>query len=145
LFNQVQADTAIFGEKDWQQLAIIRRMARDLDFNIDILGAPTMRDTDGLAMSSRNQYLSDEERKQAAALPRALHTAAQEIRSGADVPAALDRATAQLKIAGFDEPDYLALVDEISLMPLNKSQKLNMRLLVAAKIGKTRLIDNLAV
>jgi len=145
LFNQVQADTAIFGEKDWQQLAIIRRMARDLDFNIDILGAPTMRDTDGLAMSSRNQYLSDEERQQAAALPLALHTAAQEIRSGADVPAALDRATAQLKIAGFDEPDYLALVDEISLMPLNKSQKLNMRLLVAAKIGKTRLIDNLAV
>lgn len=145
LFNQLQADAAIFGEKDWQQLAIIRRMARDLDFGVTILGAPTMRSEDGLAMSSRNQYLSAAERERAAALPRALNAAAQEIRSGTDVQTALDHATAKLMKAGFDDPDYIALVDEISLRQLDTPQELNMRLLVAAKIGRTRLIDNLAV
>ena len=145
LFNQVQADAAIFGEKDWQQLAIIRRMAHDLNFDIDILGAPTMRSEDGLAMSSRNQYLSADERKAVVTLPRALNAAAEEIRGGGDVQAALDNAAAKLRAAGFDAPDYIALVDEVSLKRLNMRQKNDMRLLAAAKIGRTRLIDNLAV
>lgn len=145
LFNQLRPDAAIFGEKDWQQLAIIRRMARDLDFDIDIYGAPTMRDPDGLAMSSRNQYLTEEQRAKAVALPRALNDAAEEIRSGSDIQGALDKAAARLKAAGFDEPDYIALADEESLERLTERKESGMRLLAAAKIGRTRLIDNLAV
>ncbi len=145
LFNQLRPDAAIFGEKDWQQLAIIRRMARDLDFDIDIYGAPTMRDPDGLAMSSRNQYLTKEQRENAVALPRALNEAAEEIRSGSDIQRALDKAAAKLKAAEFNDPDYIVLTDEVSLKRLTERQESGMRLLAAAKIGRTRLIDNLAV
>ncbi|WP_374525323.1 pantoate--beta-alanine ligase [Sphingopyxis sp.] len=144
LFNQVRADVAIFGEKDWQQLAIIRRMARDLDFAIDILGAPIARDADGLALSSRNAYLSEEQRAAAVALPNALKAAAKAIGSGADVAEALARAEADIVAGGFDGVDYVALADADSLERLGLFRK-PARLLAAARIGKTRLIDNLAV
>jgi len=145
LFNQVRPDVAVFGQKDWQQLAIIRRMARDLDFDIEVMGAPTMRTPDGLAMSSRNRYMSAEQMEAALTLPRALQQAASEIRSGGDIAATLDKVISALRAAGFDEPDYVALVDEDSLQRLTKAQSSGMRLIAAAKMGKTRLIDNLTV
>ncbi len=144
LFNQVRPDVAIFGEKDWQQLAIIRRMARDLDFGIDILGAPIARDTDGLALSSRNAYLSKEQRAAATAFPDALNAAAKAIAEGADVQETLAKAEAAIVKGGFDSVDYVALADADSLERLDIWQK-PARLLAAARIGKTRLIDNLAV
>ena len=144
LFNQVRPDVAIFGEKDWQQLAIIRRMARDLDFAIDILGAPIARDSDGLAMSSRNAYLSDAQRAAAPAFPAALNAAAQAIAGGADVTETLVRAEAAIVAGGFDSVDYVALADADSLERL-RAFRAPARLLAAARIGKTRLIDNLAV
>ncbi|MBB4642434.1 pantoate--beta-alanine ligase [Rhizorhapis suberifaciens] len=144
LFNQVQPDVAIFGEKDYQQLAVIRRMARDLDFNIDIIGVPTQRDTDGLALSSRNTYLTDEERKAAHALPRALGQAAARIEKGGDVAEALDKAKAALAAAGFDPIDYVELRDAVTLKPVSNAKQ-PARLLAAAKIGQTRLIDNIEV
>jgi pantoate--beta-alanine ligase len=144
LFNQVRADVAIFGEKDWQQLAIIRRMARDLDFAIDILGAPIARDTDGLALSSRNAYLSPEQRKAATAFPDALKAAAKAIAGGGDVGDALAKAEAAIVAGGFDSVDYVALADAGSLERL-ATLRAPARLLAAARIGKTRLIDNLPV
>ena len=144
LFNQVCPDVAIFGEKDWQQLAIIRRMARDLDFGIDILGAPIARDDDGLALSSRNAYLSPEQRTAATIFPRALNTAAKAIAGGADVGEALARVETVIVGEGFDSVDYVALADAVSLERLDAFRK-PARLLAAARIGKTRLIDNLPV
>lgn len=144
LFNQVQPDIAIFGEKDWQQLAIIRRMARDLDFAIDILGAPIARDHDGLALSSRNAYLSPAQRGAATAFPDALTAAAKAIGSGSDVSDTLAKAEAAIVAGGFDSVDYVALADAESLERLNAFRK-PARLLAAARIGKTRLIDNYPV
>ena len=144
LFNQVRPDVAIFGEKDWQQLAIIRRMARDLDFALDILGAPIARDTDGLALSSRNAYLSADQRAAAVAFPDALKAAAKSIAGGADVAETLAKAEAHIVAGGFDSVDYVALADADSLERLGEYRK-PARLLAAARMGKTRLIDNLAV
>ncbi|WP_326913907.1 pantoate--beta-alanine ligase [Sphingopyxis chilensis] len=144
LFNQVRPDVAIFGEKDWQQLAIIRRMARDLDFAIDILGAPIARDTDGLALSSRNAYLSNEQRAAAAAFPGALNAAAKAIAGGADVAETLAKAEAVIVGGGFESVDYVALAEADSLERLSAFRR-PARLLAAARIGKTRLIDNLPV
>ena len=144
LFNQVRPDVAIFGEKDWQQLAIIRRMARDLDFAIDILGAPIARDTDGLALSSRNAYLSKEQRAAATAFPMALKAAAKAIAAGADIAEALAKAEAAIVKGGFDSVDYVALADADSLERLRVFRK-PARLLAAARVGKTRLIDNFPV
>ena len=144
LFNQVRPDVAIFGEKDWQQLAIIRRMARDLDFGIDILGAPIARDADGLALSSRNAYLSDAQRAAAPAFPAALNAAAKAIAGGADVGETLAKAEAAIVEGGFDSVDYVALADADSLERLSIFRA-SARLLAAARIGKTRLIDNLPV
>ncbi len=144
LFNQVRPDIAIFGEKDWQQLAIIRRMARDLDFALDILGAPIARDADGLALSSRNAYLSKQQREAAVAFPGALKAAAKAIAGGADVGEALAKAEADIVAGGFDSVDYVALADADSLERLTAFRK-PARLLAAARMGKTRLIDNLAV
>lgn len=144
LFNQVQPDIALFGEKDWQQLAVIRRMARDLDFPLDIIGVPIQRDEHGLALSSRNAYLTDEERQQALALPRALGEAARRIVKGADVAQTLSHACDQLTAHGFGPIDYVALCDPDTLQPLDRLDRPG-RLLAAAKLGRTRLIDNLAV
>ena len=144
LFNQVRPDVAIFGEKDWQQLAIIRRMARDLDFAIDILGAPIARDTDGLALSSRNAYLTPAQRAAATAFPQALKVAAKAVAGGSDVAETLANAEAAIVAGGFDSVDYVALADADSLERLSAFRK-PARLLAAARMGKTRLIDNLAV
>jgi pantoate--beta-alanine ligase len=143
LFNQVRPDIAVFGEKDWQQLAIVRRMASDLDMGIHIVGLPTRRAADGLALSSRNAYLSAEDRTAARALPRALGEAATAIERGDDVSTVLTRAKAQLAVAGFGEIDYLSLVDAATLEPMTRLDRAA-RLLAAARIGGTRLIDNMA-
>lgn len=149
LFNQVQPDMAFFGEKDFQQLAVIRAMARDLDLtrpHVDsIIGVPTVREADGLAMSSRNRYLSPDQRAAAAALPRAMREAASAIGGGADAAGALARMEAELIAAGFASVDYAVLADSRSLEPLDALGSDPARLLVAARIGGTRLIDNLAV
>jgi pantoate--beta-alanine ligase len=142
LFNQVKPDVALFGEKDFQQLAVIRRMVADLDFEIEIRGVPTQRDDDGLALSSRNAYLAPEDRAAAVALPRALGVAVRGIEKGDDPAAALDTARASLEAAGF-EVDYVELVDADSLgAPVAGQPR---RLLAAARIAGTRLIDNVAV
>lgn len=149
LFNQVQPDMAFFGEKDFQQLAVIRAMARDLDLTLphvgNIIGVPTVRETDGLAMSSRNRYLSPEQREQAAALPRAMQAAIAAIAGGANVPEALAKLESALIGAGFSSVDYAVLADSTSLAPLAALGEAPARLLVAARIGGTRLIDNMAV
>ncbi|MBL8651184.1 MAG: pantoate--beta-alanine ligase [Sphingopyxis sp.] len=144
LFNQVRADVAIFGEKDWQQLAIIRRMARDLDFKLDILGAPIARDADGLALSSRNAYLSEKQRASATAFPDALKDAVAAIAGGADVAQTLTAAERAIVAGGFDSVDYVALADADSLERLAEFHT-PARLLAAARIGRTRLIDNYPV
>lgn len=144
LFNQVRPDVALFGEKDYQQLAVIRRLVRDLDLDVRVVGVPTQRDADGLALSSRNAYLSEAERISARALPRALVEAAQAMRGGRDVGQALAKARTDLAAAGFDPVDYVELRDADTLAPL-ATLSAPARLLAAARIGTTRLIDNIAV
>jgi pantoate--beta-alanine ligase len=144
LLLAVQPDVALFGEKDFQQLAVIRRMVADLNIPVEIVGVPTVRDGDGLALSSRNAYLSEDERQQALALPRVLQTTAEAIRGNADVVETLERARQALQDAGFAKVDYFALVDAASLQPVDTPAG-EMRLIAAATIGNTRLIDNLAV
>lgn len=142
LFEQVRPDIALFGEKDYQQLAVIRRMVRDLDVPIGIVGVPTARDADGLALSSRNLYLTHEERGAAGALPRALGEAASAIRDGAPVAEALAAGREKLVEAGFDPIDYFALCDAETLERVERVER-PARLLAAAKLGRTRLIDNI--
>lgn len=144
LLTQVQPDIAVFGEKDWQQLAVIRRMALDLNLSVEIVGAPIVRDGDGLALSSRNAYLSTDERRAALALPRALQAAGAQIEAGAHIDLALDQARTMLLQAGFASVDYVTLVDSASLEPLETLDR-EARMLAAARIGTTRLIDNFPV
>ncbi|KQN25117.1 pantoate--beta-alanine ligase [Sphingomonas sp. Leaf33] len=142
LFNQVRPHVALFGEKDFQQLAVIRRMVADLDFGIDIRGVPTQRDDDGLALSSRNIYLVAEDRAKAIALPRALGVAATTIAKNGKPDDALATARDTLTAAGFTV-DYVELVDAETLgKPAPGRPR---RLLAAARIAGTRLIDNIAV
>lgn len=149
LFAQVRPDLALFGEKDWQQLAIIRRMARDLDLtqpNADrILGVPTVREEDGLAMSSRNQYLTPDDRTRAAALPRLMREAIEAVLMGRNAPDALASLKQELVDAGFASVDYAELADAETLAVLPEPDGRPARLFVAARIGGTRLIDNMAV
>ncbi len=130
LFGQVRPDIALFGEKDWQQLQVIRRMVADLDLGIDIICVPTEREGDGLAMSSRNAYLSAADRKAAVALPAALIAAATALGAGGDEAAILDKARAVIAAAGF-KIDYV--------------ERRGNRILAAARIGTTRLIDNFSI
>ena len=132
-------DIAVFGEKDWQQLAIIRRMVKDLNLPVEIDGAPIIRDADGLAMSSRNAYLSADERARAAALPAAMRETSAAIASGADPDSAIGAALEKLAAAGF-VTDYLTLADAESLGEAVAGRPA--RLFAAARIGNTRLIDN---
>ena len=143
LFNQTRADIAYFGEKDFQQLAVIRRFVADLDMAIEIVGVPTQRDDDGLALSSRNIYLDEEQRAKAIALPRALGVAARSIARGDDPEGALAEARGALVAAGF-EVDYVALADAATLAESPAADRPR-RLLAAARMGTTRLIDNVAV
>jgi pantoate--beta-alanine ligase len=144
LFHQVQPDVALFGDKDFQQLAVIRAMVRDLAFPIEIIGVPTQRETDGVALSSRNAYLTAQQRAAAAAIPRLCTAAVAQIEAGGAIDAALGSITDGLIAAGFDTPDYVALCDSETLAPITQLDR-PARLLVAARIGKTRLIDNFAV
>ncbi len=145
LFCHVQPDATFFGEKDYQQLLVVRRMARDLGLGLEVIGVETVRETDGLALSSRNAYLSAAERVAAPALHRALQEVAAALREGASMPALKPDASAALVAAGFAEPDYLDLRDAETLAPLDHLDSAPARLLVAARLGATRLIDNIAV
>ena len=144
LLLSARPDAALFGEKDFQQLAVIRRMVADLNIPVEIVGVPTVREADGLALSSRNVYLSADERQRAVGLPRALDAAKRAIQAGQPVSAALDEATQALLACGFSGVDYVALVDSATLEPLD-SPRGEMRLIAAAVMGLTRLIDNLPV
>ena len=144
LFLQAAPDVAVFGEKDYQQLQVIRRFVRDLDIPVRIEGVATGREPDGLALSSRNAYLSAEERAQAPELNAALTAAAAALIGGDDVAAALAAATARILAAGFSSVDYVELRDAESLAP-QATLNAPARLLAAARLGKARLIDNIAV
>ena len=144
LLVAVTPDVALFGEKDFQQLAIVRRLVADLGLPVEVVGVPTVRDSDGLALSSRNAYLSADERSRALALPRALEAAKAAILAGDSVAAALASAKQALVDAGFLKIDYFALVDAATLEPLDAVRG-EMRLIAAATIGGTRLIDNVSV
>lgn len=144
LLNAVRPEIALFGEKDFQQLVVIRRLVIDLNMRTDVVGVPIVRDLDGLALSSRNAYLSDDERARAVELPRTLERAAEEIESGTSVAHALEHAVHALNDAGFSPVDYVALVDAATLEPVSELRPRS-RLIAAATIGGTRLIDNLAV
>ena len=141
LLIQCGPDIAIFGEKDFQQLAVIARMARDLDMPVEILGAPTLREADGLAMSSRNVYLSAAERAAAPALHRVLQDCAARIARGETFESVLAQGRAEIEKAGF-KLDYLELRDAASLAAPGSDPKAALRLLAAARMGATRLIDN---
>jgi pantoate--beta-alanine ligase len=143
LLIAAEPDVAVFGEKDFQQLAVIRRLVRDLGLPVEIVGAPTVREPDGLAMSSRNAYLSPAERQVALVLYRTLQEVARAIRDGIAISDALGAGRASLEAAGF-ALDYLALRDASSLGEIAGPQGA-LRLLVAARLGRTRLIDNIAL
>ena len=144
LFLQTLPDFALFGEKDYQQLCVVRQMAKDLDLPLKVIGVKTVRETDGLALSSRNAYLSAEERAAAPTLYRVLRASAARIKQGQAIAKVLDDGRAEIASAGF-ALDYLEARHALTLAEVASRKDGPIRLLVAAKIGKTRLIDNLAV
>jgi pantoate--beta-alanine ligase len=144
LFQQVTPHFAIFGEKDFQQLKVVTTMARDLDMPVTIIGAPTVREKDGLAMSSRNAYLSESERAVAPMLNRVLKECALRIKDGQPIGAALADGRKTIERAGFTV-DYLEARNTHTLAPITSVKDGPIRLLVAAKLGRTRLIDNIKV
>lgn len=146
LFVHVQPNVAVFGQKDYQQLQIIRRMVRDLGFPIEVLGGETFRDRDGLAQSSRNTYLSRDERGKANVISASLHRAACRIEAGVSIADALDEARTRINQAGFKKLDYVSAVDPATLEDLSDDpvpSGFEGRILAAAWMGRTRLIDNL--
>jgi pantoate--beta-alanine ligase len=145
LFVQTDAERAYFGEKDFQQLQIVRRLARDLDLRAEVIGCPTVREDDGLALSSRNTRLSAEARASAPALYHALNRAAAAIRAGAPVAGALETARAEVLAGGYSEVEYLECRSAYGLRPVLVAPKEPARLLAAAWIGGVRLIDNIPV
>jgi pantoate--beta-alanine ligase len=142
LFTQVRPDMAMFGEKDYQQLKVVTRMARDLDLGVKVIGGAIIRERDGLAMSSRNVYLSPDERRTAPALFRTLKATAKRMRAGDDFKAALSDGADVISEAGF-ALDYLEARHAETLAPVSSFNDGPVRLLVAGKIGSTRLIDNI--
>jgi len=144
LFGLVRPDVAVFGEKDYQQLVLIRRMVLDLNLGVEVVGAPTRREEDGLALSSRNRYLDGEQREQAVALSRTLLAAREVGEYGADV--ALDAARAVLRGTVGVDLDYLALTGpDLDELPADTPPGTSARILIAARVGSTRLIDNMPV
>jgi pantoate--beta-alanine ligase len=141
LLIEAQADFACFGEKDYQQLQVIKRMAADLDIPTRIVGVPTVRERDGLALSSRNAYLSPDERSLAPTLHRILLDTGERIQEGMSIDDAVGRGTAELTMAGFGGVDYFAVCDAETLEPLDRLDR-PARILVAVRLGRTRLIDN---
>jgi pantoate--beta-alanine ligase len=144
LFTQCRPDLAMFGEKDFQQLRVVTRMAGDLDLGVKVIGSRTVREADGLAMSSRNVYLSPEERRVAPTLYKAMKESAGRLRAGDNVRAAMGAGAEMVVGAGF-ALDYFELRHAETLAPIASVKDGPMRILVAAKIGKTRLIDNIGV
>ena len=145
LLNQVQADIAMFGEKDYQQLLVVRRLVRDLAIPTEIVAFPTVREPDGLAMSSRNRYLTDTERQAAPLLHATMQALAADLRDGREAAPLLSAGVQRLLAGGFAAVDYLELRDADTLASLSRVGDRPARLLAAVRLGSTRLIDNLAV
>ena len=144
LFTQCRPDIAVFGQKDYQQLKVVTRMAADLDLGVKIVGVPTVRERDGLAMSSRNVYLSPEQRAVAPTLHRVMKETARRLRNGDDLKAVMTSGSRTIQDAGF-ALDYFEARHAETLAPVASIEDGPLRLLVAAKIGTTRLIDNIGV
>lgn len=144
LFAQVTPDVALFGQKDYQQLRVVTQMVKDLDLPLKVVGIPTVREKDGLALSSRNAYLSADERSAAPVLYRVLRTSALRIKANEPIGFVLNDGAGEIMRAGF-ALDYLEARNALTLKPVSSQKDGPLRLLVAARIGKTRLIDNIAV
>jgi pantoate--beta-alanine ligase len=144
LFTQCRPDVAIFGEKDFQQLRVVTQMARDLDLGVRVIGSRTVRERDGLAMSSRNVYLSPGERQVAAELYRAMKQSAKRLKAGEDIEATMAGGAEMIVKAGF-VLDYFEVRQAETLAPVTSASDRPLRILVAARLGKTRLIDNIGV
>lgn len=144
LFTQVMPDVSLFGQKDYQQLRVIAQMAKDLDLPVKVIGIPTVREKDGLALSSRNAYLSEGEREVAPTLYHVLKDSAARIKAGDAIEPVLAEARGQITRAGF-ALDYFEARHALTLAPVGSRSEGPIRLLVAAKLGRTRLIDNLGV
>jgi pantoate--beta-alanine ligase len=138
---QCLPDIALFGEKDWQQLQVIKQMVRDLDIPVEIIGVPTVRDENGLALSSRNVYLSADEYQIAVRLNKILSALADDVKSGLSITDAEEKARMAVRDAGFDDIDYVTVRDAQTLLPPQKAA--NLRILAAVRLGKARLIDNI--
>lgn len=143
LFGQTHVSAAFFGEKDWQQLQVVTRMVEDLHLRVRIVGVPTVRERDGLALSSRNRFLTGSERDRAPLLFATLSRLARALADGRSAAGLLDQGSAELTEAGL-KPDYLALVDGSTLEPIGAARRAS-RLIAAARLGSVRLLDNVAV